>query len=198
MTLKRWLKRAESAWVQNKITSDMLQEDFQSIVQVAARRKKIDWEQAVALLHMVYGWMPTMLRPIPLHTTKQRAQLVAHLKKVKNGTLLTSTELAEVQSFANRSIVGASKLLHALNPRSYVIWDSRVANTFLWKGVSAATFSTAPRYEEYMVAVRNWAKDPAVIQKCATLRNLNSALSGVSDLRMIELVLFYKSESDKA
>lgn len=142
---------------------------------------------------MVYGWMPTMLRPIESHTSAQRTRLLAHLHKVKSGGLLTTAELDDVKRFANRSIVGASKLLHVLNPKNYVIWDSRVAEVFLWEGVSLAAYSTVARYEEYMGTVRQWATDPAVKRECVSLRTLNPALTGAGDLRMVELVLFCKS-----
>jgi len=192
MTQARWLARARSSHVRKQITADKAQADFQAIILVTARRRTLDWEEAVALLHMVYGWMPTMLRTIEPHTTAQRTQLLAHLQKVKAGRLLTTTELDDVKRFANRSIVGASKLLHVLNPKNYVIWDSRVADVFLWEGVTLATYSTVARYEEYMDTVRRWANDLAVKRECALLRTLNPALAGAGDLRMMELVLFYK------
>jgi len=193
MTLAHWLARAKRHGVRKQITTDKSQEDFQAIIQVATRRRKLDWEEAVALLHMVYGWMPTMLRPIKPHTPAQRTRLLAHLRKVKSGGFLTSTELADVECFANGSVVGASKLLHVLNPTNYVIWDSRVAKVFLWKGVTRGTFSTVARYEEYMDTVRQWATDQAVKRECASLRTLNPALANVGDLRLIELVLFCKT-----
>jgi hypothetical protein len=193
MTLARWLVRAQSAQVRDQIAADKAQEDFQAIIQVAARRQTLDWEEAVALLHMVYGWMPTMLRAIEPHTPAQRLQLLAHLQKVKTGGLLTTAELTEVQRFANRSVVGASKLLHVLNPANYVIWDSRVAEVFLWSGVTLVAYSTIDRYVEYLDALRQWGKNPGVIYECAALRQLNPMLAGASDLRLIELVLFCKS-----
>jgi len=119
MTLDRWLLRAQSAQVKDQIAADTAQEDFQAIIQVAARRQTLDWEEAVALLHMVYGWMPTMLRPIEPHIPAQRLQLLTHLQKVKMGGLLSTAELTEVKRFANRSVVGASKLLHVLNSANY-------------------------------------------------------------------------------
>ncbi len=188
-----WLARAQSPWVRDQIASDKAQEDFQAIIQVASRRQILDWEEAVALLHMVYGWMPTMLRTIEPHTPDQRIQLLTHLQKVKTGGLLTKDELADVKRFANRSVVGASKLLHVLNPLNYVIWDSRVAEAFLWNGVTLVAYSTIDRFVEYLDALRQWAKDPAVISECAALRQLNPALTVAGDLRMIELVLFCKS-----
>ena len=193
MTQAGWLVRAQSASVRNQITTDVAQEDFQAIIQVAARRQTLDWEEAVALLHMVYGWMPTMLRIIEPHTPAQRLQLLTHLQKVKTGGLLTTAELVDVKRFANRSVVGASKLLHVLNPVNYAIWDSRVAEVFLWSGVTLIAYSTINRYVEYLDALRQWAKVPAVISECNALRQLNPALTVASDLRLIELVLFCKS-----
>ncbi len=192
MTLARWLVRAQSASVRNQIAADKAQEDFQAIILVAARRQTLDWEEAVALLHMVYGWMPTMLRTIASHTPAQRLKLLTHLQKVKAGGLLTAAELAEVKHFANRSVVGASKLLHVLNPANYVIWDSRVAESFLWSGVTLVAYSTIARYVEYLDALRQWAKNPDVIRECAALRQLNPTLAGACNLRLIELVLFCK------
>lgn len=193
MTLACWLVRAQSAQVRDQIVADKAQEDFQAIIQVAARRQTLDWEEAVALLHMVYGWMPTMLRAIDPHTPAQRLQLLAHLQKVKTGGLLTTAELTEVKRFANRSVVGASKLLHVLHPANYVIWDSRVAGVFLWSGVTLAAYSTIDRYVEYMNELRQWVKNSSVICECAALRQLNPMLAGTGDLRLIELVLFCKS-----
>ncbi|MHB8211205.1 MAG: hypothetical protein ACYDDP_07665 [Acidithiobacillus sp.] len=193
MTQARWLVRAQSAQVRGQITTDQTQEDFQAIIHVAARRQILDWEEAVALLHMVYGWMPTMLRTIDPHTPAQRSQLLAHLQKVKTGGILTATELANVKRFANRSVVGASKLLHVLNPANYVIWDSRVAEAFLWSGVTLVAYSTIDRYMEYLEVLRQWAMDSDVIRECAALRQSNPMLAASGDLRLIELVLFCKS-----
>lgn len=190
MTIQEWLDLARSCDVKTKITEDTAQEDFQAIIQVAARRQTLDWEEAVALLHMVYGWMPTMLRPIKPHDADMRNRLLAHLQKVKAGELLTKDELEEVRDFANVSIVGASKLLHVLCPSNYVIWDSRVARSFLWEGVSRGAYATIDRYMEYLDLLRQWVKNQNVIDECAVLRGLNQYLALASDLRLMELVLY--------
>ena len=193
MTLAGWLTRARSVRVRNQITADEAQADYQAIIKVVTRRRTLDWEEAVALLHIVYGLMPTMLRPVLPHTPAQRTQLLANLNNVRSGGILTTAELTDVQRFANRSVVGASKLLHVLNPNNYAIWDSRVADAFLWKGVTLAAYSTVARYEQYLDAVRQWAKEAAVKRECAAIRELNPALGDASDLRLIELVLFCKT-----
>lgn len=190
MTLDGWLNLARSKVVENRIASHEGLDDFQAIVHTAARRDNLDWDEAVAILHMVYGWMPTMLRPIAPHSPEQRRRSLTALQKARAGGLLNTTELADVQHFANRSVVGASKLLHVISPESYVIWDSRVAEVFMWKDVTRGAYATPYRYDEYMTHLRSWEKDPEVADRCAQIRKLNSALNNTGNLRLIELVLF--------
>jgi hypothetical protein len=194
MTLQCWLALARSAGLRGRIAAEVGLDDFQAVVRVVARRDVLDWDEAVAILHKVYGWMPTMLRPIAAHTEMERARLVASLETAKRGELLNSEQIAWVQQFANRSIVGASKLLHVLNSANYAIWDSRVAEVFLWGGVTQATYSTLDRYVQYLAALRQWVNASDVTHQCAEIRILNPALTDASDLCLIELVLFHGKE----
>lgn len=190
MTLKGWLALARSEAVRERISSEQGLDDFQAVIRVVNRHSKLDWDEAVCALHMVYAWMPTMLRPTVDHTEQQRVRLLNTLNSAKGGKWLDCAQLDWVKQFSNRSVVGASKLLHALNPDNYVIWDSRVAEVFLWKGVASATYSTVDRYIEYLISIRQWVKVPEVIAICSVLRKVNTALADAGDLRMIELVLF--------
>lgn len=190
MTREGWLKLARTAAVRRRITADRGLNDFQAVVRFVARRRSFGWGEAVAALHMVYGWMPTMLRPTQIELPAERKRLLSALRAAKQGQFLGAKRLATVKLFANRSIVGASKLLHVLNPASYVIWDSRVAQTFLWDGVTPGTFAKLERYVEYLTELRNWARDQEVVKQCATIRGWNPALTKASDLRLVELVLY--------
>jgi hypothetical protein len=190
MTLEGWLALAGSLAVHERIASEQGLNDFQAVVRVVNRRSELDWDEAIGALHMVYAWMPTMLRPTVGHSEQQRKRLLTTLNSAKEGKLLDGAQLDWVKQFSNRSVVGASKLLHALNPDNYVIWDSRVAEVFLWKGVTPATYSTVDRYIEYLISMHQWVKVPEVIAKCDVLRKVNTALADAGDLRMIELVLF--------
>ena len=190
MTLDGWLSLAKSDSVRNRIATEEGLDDFQAIIRVVARRSVLDWDEVVSIIHMVYGWMPTMLRPTVKHSESEKDRLIKVLKVVKQGGFLNSTQLSWVQRFSNRSIVGASKMLHVLNPTNYVIWDSRVAEVFMWQGVTQATYSTLERYVEYLETLREWVKNPLVVEQCSEIRKLKSELTDASDLRIIELVLF--------
>jgi len=74
----------------------------------------------IALSHMVYGWMPTMLKK-----TNTNIDAANFILRIQNSEL--SEDLVNsVKSITNNSVVGASKLLHFINPNSYAIFDSRV------------------------------------------------------------------------
>jgi hypothetical protein len=185
-----WMNLSCSQNVINKLREATAVEDFQAVIQAAQRFNKLDWVAAVAILHMVYGWMPTMLRPIPYHCRAQRAELLRCLVAVREGRFLERGDLAIVERFANGSIVGASKVLHVLNPTNYVIWDSRVARVFLWPKVSRQTYCKVPRLQEYLQTIHSWAGIPCIQDRCQNLKALNHQYINATNLRMIELVLF--------
>jgi len=200
LTRAGWLALAQSAAVRERIKEGDGLADVQAIPRVLARRPSLDWDEAVAAAHMVYGWMPTKLRTI-LTPAAEREHLLAALAAVRRGDLLDDAQLGLVECFANRSIVGASKLLYALNPVTYAIWDSRVATAFLWPGVSLpayAAYATRARYVEYLATLHQWVKADEIIRQCRELRALHPALVDASDLRMVELVMFLREAEDGA
>jgi hypothetical protein len=193
MTLSGWLARAKLPNVGCAIKTYGSYDNFQAMIRVAGSRSTLNWDEALALLHIVYAWMPTMLRLKGFHDQKQRAELLAILCKARKKGELSDNELALIVQFANRSVVGASKLLHILSPNSFAIWDSRVAEVFLWGGVTRPTYEKVARYQKYMETIRQWALTPCVKGECCRLRALNSAFAEASDLRMIELVMFVEA-----
>ena len=192
LSVNGWLARSRKEFVVDSIRRNAALVDFNAVIEAVGRIKVLDWTAAVALLHMVYGWMPTMLRTIEPHTKKQADHLLLCLRKVRKGEMLSFDELEVVRHFSNKSIVGASKVLHALNPSLYAIWDSRVAKVFMWKTVTRGTFAKTERYFEYTKEISMWALDKRVVARCRALRKLNKELRDASDIRLIELVMFVK------
>jgi len=171
-------------------------EVYQTLLKEADHRKRLSWIDAVALLHMVYAWMPRMLRVDLLNGINQqeRARILKLLTKAQRGQVLDAGELETVMIFSNKSAVGASKVLHLLNPNTYPIWDSRVANEFLWKKVAQSTLNKADRYVAYQEQMLKWSKDTDVKRSCARLRKLNPLLKKASQMRLMELVLFRRAK----
>ncbi len=72
--------------------------------------------------HFVYGWMPTIVKL----KISELGEVLTALNKAKAGGKLKADELVLLKKCINNSIVGASKLLHFINPNIYAIWDSRI------------------------------------------------------------------------
>jgi hypothetical protein len=155
----------------------------------------MNWENAVLGLHIVYGWMPTIPdldRIMAIgENEEKRATLLASLHAAQQG-LVEGKQLEPVVSFCNNSFVGASKLLHFLNPKVYPIWDLRVAKAFLKprKKLYWSQVNDVKLWEKYQHALSGWADDQAVKNRCNKLRNDFADLEGAGDLRVIEWVLF--------
>jgi hypothetical protein len=82
----------------------------------------IDRHHLIVGANMVYGWMPTILH------FKSHAfdAVICLLNDAKRGRLLSLDELTQVKDLINNSMVGASKLLHFVNPELYPIWDGKI------------------------------------------------------------------------
>lgn len=149
----------------------------------------------IAALHVVYGWMPTIARPGPsLRVLAGKGDTVVKIvetARVSEGPTLTAADMDLLKQFTNNSTVGSSKLLHFFNPIAYPIWDSRVAKRFMWDSVAQETYDKSSRFLTYIGALWNWARDPAVRTAIADLRKLNAHLGIVTDMRILELVLFH-------
>ena len=80
-------------------------------------------EGALAVVaYLAYGWMPTVLHLNfdALPTALQRVE------EARQGVVLTGPDLQQIAAAVNHSVVGASKVLHFVNPTLYPIWDRRV------------------------------------------------------------------------
>ena len=96
------------------------------LLEFAQRTKsKFDKAMLIGLAHMAYGWMPTMIQNIALEGKPSEWK-----KQITKGCI-DSSFLYDVTRLTNDSIVGASKLLHFINPKLYPIYDSRVYKAIL-------------------------------------------------------------------
>lgn len=200
---KGWLKRAKEPRVLQSIKGDpycaVYPEMLAFFATFGGTPGGITWREALAGLHVVYGWMPTipdLQRVVDLNPTT-RAAVLKTLDNARGWLALCPSDAArillEVQNFTNNSLVGASKLLHFLNPQVFPIWDSRVAKRFL------RTFGrpTQPRMRDiriwtrYYAEVHRWVKDASILAQLSEIRALSSNLAIVSPIRLAELVLFH-------
>lgn len=194
MTQAHWLRLARRATLPARIQRDPVLPLYPHLLAQFAAWTPLTWPDAIVGLHTAYAWMPTipnLALPAAL-TAADQAGIVALLNDARQ-RLLTAAELAVLKSrFCNNSMVGSSKLLHFLAPDRYPIWDRRVATA--WYRPRRAYpyhYDRPDEYLAYVAAVHAWSSAPATAAARSRLRTLSPHLATVSDVRLIELVLFH-------
>jgi hypothetical protein len=141
--------------------------------------------------HMVYGWMPTALDlyPDPPNIDLQAgADLLTQAKATGS---LNDAEIGSLADLVNHSVVGASKLLHFVNPESFAIWDSRIYRFLFAQPAYQHRVNTVPSYRDYLNRLGQLRLDGRL---AALHASMNGKLGyAVSDLRAMELVMFLNS-----
>jgi len=124
-----------------------------------------------------------------VHST-ERSHQAALLNTAKAGSQLSAQEVDQVKGLVNNSVVGASKLLHFVNPRLCAIWDSRICK-YLEGRAHAYLVNSVDRYLAYLGVCDNLVRNPRFAKPHESVeRKLGYAVSG---LRAVELILFYAS-----
>lgn len=143
--------------------------------------------------HMVYGWMPTILEIY----ASQRSEIshgVALLNKARTQGVLTYCELSDLAQLINRSFVGASKLLHFVNPQAFAIWDSRIYRFIYGNTPHQYRVNNAAIYEKYLQILFRLKQDKRFP---AFHTSVNRKMGyPVSALRALEVVMFLNGTKD--
>ena len=78
-------------------------------------------------INFTYGWMPTTFKFKSENPDNSFRKTLAILNQAKKaGGVLNYPQIETLKQFFNNSLVGTSKLLHFVCPKSVPIWDSNV------------------------------------------------------------------------
>lgn len=195
MNPDQWNAFAGNRTVQQRIINDPVLPVYPSLLAQFAQWRTVTWDDAVVALHIVYGWMPTipnLALPAGLQLAG-KTRVESLLNQARTPNPLSANDLQFLmQNFANKSMIGLSKLLHFLAPDRYAIWDSRVAKVwFSPRQVYPYFYNTPTVYLNYLAALSGWANIPQTATLRSSVRNLSPHLAMVCDLRLLELVLFH-------
>jgi hypothetical protein len=141
--------------------------------------------------HMVYGWMPTALDLYPNPPNIGLQGGADLLTKAKVAGTLSDDEIGQLAQLVNKSVVGASKLLHFVAPRVFAIWDSRIYRFLFRQAAHHYRVNVVNTYRNYLSHLHQLREDPrfAVFHT-----SVNDKLGyAVSDLRALEMVMFLNS-----
>ena len=157
----------------------------------------LDEGALVAVAHLAYGWMPTVLHLDfnALPTALQRVE------EARQGVVLTGPDLQQIAAAVNHSVVGASKVLHFVNPTLYPIWDRRVyrfchpSPTGAPVAVHDYQVNNTSAYFDYAEVCRRAVQLPAFERiHCAVVQQFQQypayADRPVEPLRALEFVMF--------
>jgi len=151
---------------------------------------KIDRHHLFISSHFVYGWMPTI---IDLNIT-DIDNVLRLLNEVKNGKKLNSKELDVIKKCMNNSMVGASKLLHFINPKDYAIWDSRIVR-YITGNKSSYGIDNSDNYNEYLERITDIINADGFTEIQSTITGLLNYF--VTPMRSIELIMFQTDKYKK-
>jgi len=145
--------------------------------------------------HMVYGWMPTILE---IHVTESLSLLdgVSLLHKARTQGQLSCSELQQLAQLVNRSVVGASKLLHFVNPEAFAIWDSRIYRFIYEQAPHQNRVNNAAAYERYLMLLQQLRQDERFPVFHAAINQKMGY--PVSALRALEVVMFLNAQGTAA
>ena len=105
---------------------DWIHRSYPHFIRFFHEKKTLNEQDVMIGRFLTYGWMPTILKE--LGDVSKENDLVECLNRAKyhKEERLGAQEIKYIASCINNSVVGASKLLHFINPDVYAIWDSRV------------------------------------------------------------------------
>ncbi|MEH6540610.1 hypothetical protein [Halopseudomonas sp.] len=152
-----------------------------------AERELLTGADVTCAAHMVYGWMPTILE---LHATDGVGvdDAAALLNTARTEGCLNDHAIAQLAGLVNRSVVGASKLLHFLSPDAFAIWDSRIYRFLHQKAPHQYRVNNVREYQHYLELLRNLQRDARFPAFHAAINEKTGY--PVSALRAIEIVMF--------
>jgi hypothetical protein len=163
---------------------------YPHIVSMLSTKTEFTQSDFVCASHMVYGWMPTILE---IHANEHVSVAMGAelLTKAKKQGHLSHTELGQLAQLVNHSVIGASKLLHFVNPQAFAIWDSKVYRFV--HGVAAHEYrvNNIAAYEHYLGMLGDMQRDTRITEFCISVKQKMGY--SVSALRALEVVMFLNS-----
>lgn len=197
--------------------------------------KEID---VLALAHMVYGWMPTILNVDKINTEQDEQSDEVWFEKFNDAVenfKLNFNEIRTVKEnfgdekfqqrlqsiientkiITNNSVIGASKLLHFINPSFFPIYDSRVFHAIrkLYFRVNECDCKSAEnkkedwntvdnirKYNSYIAMILRWCNNKEALIEIRDKLNKEKYIDDdATDIRVFEVALFVygRGKSDK-
>jgi len=133
-----------------KPEDDFYTNSYPHYVNFFAQKKEFTKEDIILGMGLVYSWMPTMPKNINF---KKLEEALPILNRAKNGGIVGKDEYVVLKSLCNNSLVGASKLLHFINPEQYAIWDRKIYAYLYQERADTNRVENINKYMDYLALV---------------------------------------------
>lgn len=161
------------------------------LINYFAAKHSLTPEDVVCGAHMVYGWMPTVLDLYPKRPNIDLQTASDILNEMKNTGTLTNSQIEQLASLINNSLVGASKLLHFISPQKFAIWDSKVYAFVYGEKPHNYRVNDVLKYRHYLDLLSQYQQDSRFPLFHASVNNKVGYV--VSPFRAIELMMYLNS-----
>ena len=153
-------------------------------------------DKMMAIAHIAYGWMPTILKNSELKEkpteSHNQGQTILDAYGISSEEKANDFIKGFIKSPINNSWTGLSKALHFINPEIFPIWDSKVAKNFdikiTYGNSDNARTKMKDEYLCYMKFCHSNLELPAVAEMQNSFRH--KAGYEVSKIRAIEFILY--------
>lgn len=166
------------------------QKSYQYFIDYFSDGRVLTERDLVISANFTYGWMPTILKFKEL-VDRDFSSAVDAINQARSPYPISNDELLKLKKVINNSIVGASKLLHFINPNVYAIWDSRVCN-FLLNKHNQKILSSSEVFKSYLELCSR-------VVSGSSFRAIHDSFVNkigyeVSELRTVEQIMFHSSD----
>jgi hypothetical protein len=129
-----------------------------------------------------FSWMPTIL-DFRVKSSQELESAAEILNRARAGPV-TRQEICCIQKILKNSLVGASKLLHFVNPATLAIWDSRVCSYCF----GTSDVSNFDLFQLYQDACQDVTRQPAFAPALASINRKVGYV--VTSIRAAELIMY--------
>lgn len=142
-------------------------------------------------INFTYGWMPTIFD----FRSYDFNNVINILNRSRNGQIPNESELEILKECFNRSLVGASKLLHFINPNIFPIWDSRVYRYISKHNPYNERLNKYDSYLHYIKFCNETVKERRFKEIHESINNkiasvLKNSAYTVTPIRALELIMY--------
>ena len=166
-----------------------IHDSYKEFLKFFATKEKLSSHDFVIGAYFTYGWMPRMLE------LNGDINVVTAIANKSRRERISKDEFLRLAGAINGSVVGASKLLHFLNPKEYAIWDSRVYRYIHQETPHQYRLEVPNAYWEYLAFLNVLAEDSRF--KNFRIKVISTIGYPVTDKRACELMMFVKGKKEK-